>query len=176
MRDAKDPPIPDPEMSEVDRAGGQLWPSQLYARQIERLRAAIGQPIYLMEMVLTEVTLGIRQTGKPYALLDVLDFPRPDPARGLAPHLILLSDGRGVNLGQIARITVERPFSPSPSEILYQDTDALEGLVFRERRLSPEFIAERSRFLLGQVLRKETPPASLEWHEADGQDDPPDKA
>ena len=30
-----------------------------------------------------------------------MDFPRPDPVRGLAPHLILLDDGRGVNLGRI---------------------------------------------------------------------------
>jgi hypothetical protein len=133
-------------------AADQVWPSADYARQVERLRAAIGAVVYLVELVPTEVQLGIRQTAQPYLLLDVIDFPRPDPARGLAPHLVLLDDGRGVNLGRIARISLERPFSPAPAQILYQDDQAVEGLLFAERRLSSSFIAERSRQLLGQVL------------------------
>jgi hypothetical protein len=136
-------------------AADQVWPSADYARQVERLRAAIGAVVYLVELVPTEVQLGIRQTAQPFVLLDVLDFPRPDPARGLAPHLVLLDDGRGVNLGRIARISLERPFSPAPAQILYQDDQAVEGLLFAERRLSSSFIAERSRQLLGQVLGME---------------------
>lgn len=131
---------------------GQVWPSADYSRQVERLRGAVGGVVYLVELTPTEVQLGIRQTGQPFVLLDVLDFPRPDPARGLAPHLILLDDGRGVNLGRIARITLERPFSPTAAQILYQDDQAVQGLLFADRRLSPSFIAERSRDLLGQVL------------------------
>jgi hypothetical protein len=131
---------------------GQLWPSADYARQIERLREAVGGTIYLVELEPTEIQLGIRQTGQPYVLLDVLEFPRPDPARGLAPHLILLDDGRGLNLGRIARVSLERPFSPTPEQILYQDRRANRELLFAERRLCPTFIAERSQQILGQVL------------------------
>lgn len=130
----------------------RLWPSADYARQVERLREAVGGTVYLVELEPTEIQLGIRQTGQPYVLLDILEFPRPDPARGLAPHLILLDDGRGVNLGRIARISLERPFSPTPEQILYQDRRATRELLFAERRLSHAFIAERSQQLLGQVL------------------------
>ncbi|MFB1490254.1 MULTISPECIES: hypothetical protein [unclassified Thiocapsa] len=130
----------------------RLWPSGDYARQVERLREAVGGTVYLVELEPTEIQLGIRQTGQPFILLDVLEFPRPDPARGLAPHLILLDDGRGVNLGRIARISLERPFSPTPEQILYQDRRATRELLFAERRLSPALIAERSKQLLGQVL------------------------
>jgi hypothetical protein len=133
----------------------QIWPSADYARQVERLRAAVGGTIYLIELEPTEVQLGIRQTGQPHVLLDVLEFPRPDPARGLAPHYILLDDGRGLNLGRIARISVERAFSPETDQVLYQDRQAIQGLLFAERRLSASFIAERSRQLLGQVLGTE---------------------
>jgi hypothetical protein len=133
----------------------QIWPSADYARQVERLRAAVGGNIYLIELEPTEVQLGIRQTGQPHVLLDVLEFPRPDPAQGLAPHFILLDDGRGLNLGRIARISVERAFSPETNQVLYQDHQAIQGLLFAERRLSASFIAERSRQLLGQVLGTE---------------------
>ena len=144
-------------MTEADTEADaeQIWPSADYARQVERLRAAVGGTIYLIELEPTEVQLGIRQTGQPHVLLNVLEFPRPDPALGLAPHYILLDDGRGLNLGRIARISVERAFSPAIDQILYQDHQATQGLLFAERRLSASFIAERSRQLLGQVLGKE---------------------
>jgi len=76
----------DDTQSDGSSGAGGLWPSTDYQAQIERLRAAIGERIYLAELRDTEVQLG------------VIDFPRPDPARGLAPHLILLDDGRGLNL------------------------------------------------------------------------------
>ncbi|MGC1952902.1 MAG: hypothetical protein WA970_10105 [Gammaproteobacteria bacterium] len=63
---------------------GQLWPMPDYAVQVERLRAAIRQPVYLIELVPTEINLGVHYTDKPYVLLDVLDFPRPNSAKGLA--------------------------------------------------------------------------------------------
>jgi hypothetical protein len=121
------------------------------------LRGAVGQTIFLVELEPTQIQLGIRQTGQPYILLDILEFPRPDPVRGLAPHLILLDDGRGVNLGRIARISLEQPFSPTPEQVLYQDGRAARDLLFAERRLSQTMIAERSRGLLGQVLGMDDP-------------------
>jgi hypothetical protein len=128
-----------------------LWPSADYHVQVERLRAAVGETIYLAELRDTETRLGVQITDRPYALLGVVDFPRPDPARGLAPHLILLDDGRGVNLGRIARIG-RRPFQPAADEVLYLDRAADRTLLFADRRLSKAFIAERAQAALGQVL------------------------
>lgn len=146
------PAAPGPERP--GSRGGQLWPAPDYRAQVERLRAAIGQPVYLVELVPTATELSVSMPGAPVELLDVLPFPRPDPTRGLAPHLLLLADGRGLNLGRIARVSVGHPFNPTPDEILYRDRDALDGLLFAERRLSAAFLAERSRVLLGRLLGK----------------------
>lgn len=131
---------------------GRLWPSPDYARQVERLRAAVGETVYLAELDASEVQLGVRLTDKPYVLLGVVDFPRPDPVRGLAPHLVVLDDGRGVNLGRVARISVGRAFGPTPAEVLFQDRETLQTLLFHERRLSKTLVARRSKTLLGQIL------------------------
>lgn len=135
---------------------GGLWPSADYPVQVERLRAAIGERIYLAELRETDIQLGVQVTDRAYELLGVIDFPRPDPARGLAPHLILLDDGRGVNLGRIARIS-RRPFQPAADEVLYLDRPADQTLLFADRRLSPRFIAERAQAALGQVLGRSAP-------------------
>jgi hypothetical protein len=142
-------------MEPPDAAADALWPGPEYSRQVECLRAAIGETVYLVELASTDVQLGIRQTGRPYLLLDVVPYPRPDPTQGLAPHLILLDDGRGVNLGRIARISLEQPFAPAPHQVLYRDPLATDRLLFADRTLSPALIAERSQQLLGQVLGRE---------------------
>jgi hypothetical protein len=142
---------------DTDGSAGRLWPSPDYSHQVERLKAAVGETVYLAEIDATEVQLGVRITGKPYVLLGVVDFPRPDPVRGLAPHLILLDDGRGVNLGRILRLSVGRAFAPAPGEVLFQDHAASRTLLFGERRLTPALIAERSRALLGEVLGQPVP-------------------
>jgi hypothetical protein len=138
---------------------GELWPSAAYSRQVETLRAAVGRTVFLVELAATPIHLGIRQTGQPHVLVDVIDFSRPDPARGLAPHMIVLDDGRGINLGQLLRISLERPFDPSPTQVLYQDDELRQQLLLRERRLSGTFIAQRARLLLGQVLGRSAPPS-----------------
>ncbi|MEA1052820.1 hypothetical protein U5801_23850 [Lamprobacter modestohalophilus] len=141
----------DDAQSSFDAEGG-LWPSVDYQAQVERLRAAVGERIYLAELRDTEIQLSVRLTDRAYELLGVIDFPRPDPARGLAPHLILLDDdGRGVNLGRIARISLQ-PFQPTDNQLLYLDRAADQTLLFADRRLSPRFIAERTQAVLGQVL------------------------
>lgn len=157
---SRDPQLPSPAAPVDDDAGaGGLWPSPHYTRQVERLRAAVGKTVYIAELDASEVQLGVRITDKPYVLLGVVDFPRPDPVRGLAPHCILLDDGRGVNLGRIARLSVGHAFGPAPAEILFQDREVLQTLLFQERRLSPELIAQRSKALLGRVLGEATPAA-----------------
>jgi hypothetical protein len=135
-------------------ARGALWPSATYARQVSRLRAAIGANVYLVEVLASETHLAVRQTSTPHVLLDVLEFPRPDPARGLAPHLILLDDGRGINLGRLVRISVGQAFGPAPAQVLYQDRVLQERLLLGRRRLSHEFIARSSRLALGRLLGK----------------------
>lgn len=139
-------------------AGADLWPSADYQAQVERLRAAVGEIIYIAELRDTETQLGVQITSHPFELLAVLDFPRPDPARGLAPHLVLLDDGRGVNLGRIARIS-RRPFQPGADEVLYLDREAHRTLLFADRRLSKAFLRERAHVVLGQVLGYDAPPA-----------------
>ena len=128
-----------------------LWPSTDYSSQVERLRAAVGECLYIAELRDTQVKLGVQLTDQAYELLGVLDFPRPDPARGLYPHLILLDDGRGINLGRIARIS-RRPFQPGADDILYLDQTAERQLLFADRRLSRSFITQRAQHLLGQAL------------------------
>ncbi|WP_234422173.1 hypothetical protein [Sedimenticola thiotaurini] len=132
----------------------RLWPSADYSQQVERLRRSIGSMIYLVELKPEAINLGVRYSDTPFELIDVLDFPRPDPARGLAPHLILLDDGRGINLGRIARITINTPYSPPAEHILYQESFVMERLLLRERQLSEASIAARSKQLLGQLLGK----------------------
>lgn len=141
---------------------GQLWPSPDYDAQLERLRAAVGRRIYLVELIPNAVGLAVSMPGQPVVLLDVLAFPRPDPERGLAPHMLLLDDGRGVNLGRVARVSVDRPFDPDPEQLIYRDRDAVDGLLFAERRLSKQLTADRSRALLGQILGKAALPAGSE--------------
>ncbi len=139
---------------EREDAPGRLWPSSAYTRQIDRLRNATGQKIYLVELKPGNINMGIRLSDTAYELLDVIEFPRPDPIKGIAPHLILLDDGRGINLGRIARITLNTPFSPTDSDILYQDRFLMESLLLRDRRLTKASIAATSKALLGRVLGK----------------------
>ena len=133
-------------------AAGYLWPGADYHAQVERLRTAVGQTIFLAELDATAVQLAVRITDRPYKLLSIMDFPRPDPSTGLAPHMIVLDDGRGVNLGRIARISVNRAFRPDPAEILFQDRAVLQTLLFQDRQLSPQRIAQTSKALLGELL------------------------
>ena len=134
-----------------------LWPSADYDRQVARLRAAVGETVYLVELVDNAIHLAVHVSAAPVQLLGVIDFPRPDPPRGLSPHLILLDDGRGLNLGRIARISRRSAFAPAPEDVLFLDSHAHRQLLFGERRLSRDFIAGRSAALLGQLLGGRVP-------------------
>lgn len=149
MKDlSREPPAPQGE--------GRIWPSPGYLQQVERLGGAIGQRIYLVEIKPGDINLGVRLSDTAYELLGVLDFPRPDPLKGLAPHLLLLDDGRGLNLGRVIRVTLNSPFSPPASDILYQESFLMERLLTRESQLTKESIAARSKAILGRMLGKRT--------------------
>ena len=143
---------------ELPRAGagiaGRLWPSPAYDRQVARLKEAVGRRIYLIEIRLSETNIAVTWPGRSFGLLDVLDFPQPDPGLGLYPHLVLLDDGRGINLGRIARITDNRAFDPKPGDILYEERYLLAELLYHERRLSEKSIRETSTRQLAGILGK----------------------
>ncbi len=131
---------------------GSLWPSDEYDAQVRRLRRNIGTAIYIVEIKVTEINLAVTMQGKPVILLDVLSFPAPDPAKRLYPHMLLLNDGRGLNLGRVARITMGRPFDPSPEDILFQEHQLLKNMLFHERRLSDETVSRVSKLQLARLL------------------------
>lgn len=131
---------------------GSLWPSDEYDEQVLQLRQNLGKPIYIVEIKVTEINIAVTMQGKPVILLDVLSFPAPDPAKRLYPHMLLLNDGRGLNLGRVARITMGRPFDPSPEEVLFQEHQLLKNLLFHERRLSDETVSRVSKLQLARLL------------------------
>ena len=131
---------------------GSLWPSDEYDEQIRHLRSHTGKPIYIVEIKITDINLAVTMQGRAVILLDVIAFPAPDPERRLYPHMLLLNDGRGLNLGRVARITTGRAFDPSPEDILFQEHQLLKSLLFHERRLSDESVAQVSKLQLARVL------------------------
>jgi hypothetical protein len=131
---------------------GSLWPSAEYDEQIVQLRRNIGKPIYLVELKVTDINLAVIMLGKALVLLDVVAFPAPDPERRLYPHMLLLNDGRGLNLGRVARITTGRAFDPDPEDILFQEQQLLKNLLFHERRLSDESVSQVSKRQLAHIL------------------------
>ena len=129
-----------------------LWPTQDYYQQVEQLRAAIGQPLYLVEINSTEINAGVKFPHKPLTLLGIVDFPRPDPYLQLCPHLLILEDGRGVNLGRIARITLHSAYSPKPQDTLFTNQEFVQNILLAPRTLSRASVAATSRLLLQQMF------------------------
>jgi len=133
---------------------GQLWPSENYLQQIEQLKKIIGQTIYFVELSVTDINVGVHHTDRGYELLDVVEYPRPDPKTNLYPHYILLDDGRGINLGRIEQISTERAFNPPPQNIVYHDQLLLKRLLPHQTRFSHESVKLTSKLALGSILGK----------------------
>lgn len=134
---------------------GSLWPSDEYDEQIRQLRRNTGKPIYIVEIKITDINLAVTMLGRAVILLDVIAFPAPDPERRLYPHMLLLNDGRGLNLGRVARITTGQAFDPDPEDILFQEQHLLKTLLFHERRLSDESVARVSKANLARLLGRQ---------------------
>ncbi len=122
-----------------------VWPGEDYRRQVACLREAIGESLYLVEACIGEVNASVFMQDTPLELLDIVDFARPDPLRRLYPHILILGDGRGLNLGRVARISRERAFAPPPQAVLYTEPYLLDCLLYRPRGLSLTQIQEISR-------------------------------
>jgi len=87
-------------------------------------------------------------------LLDIIDFPKPDPEKYLYPHMLITEDGRGINLGRVARVSINQPFMPESDEIVYQEEFILKQLAYCERRLSNKSIHRASKERLAKILAK----------------------
>jgi hypothetical protein len=96
--------------------------------------------------------------GETRVLLDVVAFPRPDPSNHLYPHMLVLDDGRGINLGRIARVTANRAFAPDKTDVLYGNRALQHRFLYRAQRLTPRHIArvarQQLRTLLGKPMNK----------------------
>lgn len=131
---------------------GRLWPGENYHQQVEKLRQHIGKNIYLCELKITDINAAVHHTDREYRLLAIIDFPQPDPKTNLYPHNILLDDGRGINLGRIASISIGQAFSPAPENVLYQDKKLINNLLPGKQRVSTKSIQQTSRRLLANIL------------------------
>lgn len=140
-----------------------LWPNHDYYRQVEKLRSMIGQPLYIVEINSTDINAGVHFPGKPLRLLAVVDFPEPDPYRQLCPHLLVLDDGRGINLGRIARISRNSAYTPEPENVLFTNQEFVQNVLFAPRTLSRESAAEATRAVLARMFG-DTPGKFLEAH------------
>ncbi|APZ44213.1 hypothetical protein [Acidihalobacter ferrooxydans] len=151
------------------RGTSALWPSREYDRQLAKLRSAIGTHIYLVEMRVDDLHVSARFPGKSHELLAIVDFPKPDPARRLYPHLVLLDDGRGINLGRILRISRQRPYAPSAGDLLYDDNTLSDALLHGERALSKA----RIRLIARRQLAEHVNTGHMPRLDATDEDDDP---
>jgi hypothetical protein len=145
-----------PTLTGPSRTG--VWPSRSYARQVATLHRRVGQPIYIVELTFNGLAVGAVFHGEPRVLLDVVAFPRPDPSNHLYPHMLVLDDGRGINLGRIARVTVNHAFAPDKTDVLYGNRALQHRFLYRAQRLTPRHIAriarQQLRVLLGRPMDK----------------------
>lgn len=128
-----------------------LWPAPEYFRHLERLKQAIGSPVFLAEINITAINLGVKLSDTPLILLAIVDFPRPDPYKQLCPHMLVFEDGRGINLGHIARISTQA-FNPQPQHLLYDNRAFNQEVLFAPRTLSRESIRATSTALLAEIF------------------------
>lgn len=129
----------------------ELWPSPQYFRYLERLKQAIGSPVFIAEINITAINLGVKLSDTPLTLLAIVDFPKPDPQKQLYPHLLIFEDGRGINLGHLARISL-RAFNPASDDLLYANHPFNQEVLFAPRTLSRESIRATSTALLAEIF------------------------
>ncbi|MGV6858110.1 MAG: hypothetical protein ACWA5X_03965 [bacterium] len=141
------------ESAESTHATARLWPSRHYEQQVAALKQAIGQTVYLVELKAGDIHLAVELCDKPATLLDVIDFPAPSTEKGLAPHMLILDDGRGINLARVARVSTGSAFNPPPEHTLYRDEALMQATLLRDRRLSHASIAATSRAVLRGITQ-----------------------
>ncbi|MDH5571408.1 MAG: hypothetical protein OEY89_06555 [Gammaproteobacteria bacterium] len=133
---------------------GSIWPSIEYNNQVAQLRQCAGQQIYLLEVNLSEIYITLTHIGRSLTLLDVIDFPNPDPEKYLYPHMLITDDGRGINLGRVARVSLNQPFMPEEKDIVYQEPFLLQRLAYCDRSISKRSICLTSKIQLGKIIER----------------------
>lgn len=128
-----------------------LWPSPEYFQFLERLKKSIGSLVYVAEINMTAINLGVKLSSTPLTLLAIVDFSQPDPYKQLYPHMLIFDDGRGINLGHIARISLQA-FNPEPQHLLYNNRSFNQEVLFAPRTLSRKSIRATSTALLAEVF------------------------
>lgn len=140
-------------MTESDQ-NNSLWPDQHYYEKIKKLRSLIGQEIYLIEAVITDINASVHHTSKAYTLLAIVDYPQPDHKTGLLPHNIIIDDGRGINMGRIIQISTGSAFNPVNENIIFDNLQLLDEIYPDWKRLGNYSLENRSRQLLAGMLGK----------------------
>ncbi len=154
------------QLQPANRQSSALWPSAEYDRQLARLRDAVGENVYLVEARFDAQHVSARMSGTAYELLAIVEFPRPDPARHLYPHVLLLDDGRGINLGRILRVSRDRPYAPSPEACVFENHALYESILPSRRRLNAALIQRIARRQLGEFVdAKNTLPTAAEQND-----------
>lgn len=131
-----------------------IWPDENYYAKLEKLRHLLGNKIFLIEAVVTEINAGIHHTGQAYTLLSIVDYPQPDPKTGLLPHVIILDDGRGINLGRIIQISIESAFTTADKNIIFKNENLLNKLLSHGNSLDKKSLMNLSKALLADILGK----------------------
>lgn len=127
-----------------------LWPSPEYDRQVSLLTRAIGERVYIVEAHIDTLHITARFSSTVHELLALVDFPRPDPARRLYPHLLLLDDGRGINLGRILRVSRTSAYATAARDCLFEDRTLYPRVLPKERHLSKQRIRAIARRQIGE--------------------------
>ncbi|MEJ2479073.1 MAG: hypothetical protein P8Y78_02640 [Acidihalobacter sp.] len=112
----------------------------------------MGESVYLVEARFNAQHLSAHFSGAAQELLAIVDFPRPDPARHLYPHVLLLDDGRGVNLGRILRVSRDSPYAPSPEARVFENRALYENILPSRRSLNATLIRRIARRQLGEIV------------------------
>lgn len=143
-----------PTVTRSTRTRTTIWPDESYYAKLEKLRQLIGNKIFLIEAVVTDINAGIHHTGQAYTLLSIIDYPQPDPKTGLLPHNIILDDGRGVNLGRIIQISIESAFTSVEKNIIYKNDTLLNNLLPHYNPLDKKTLTQISKAQLADILGK----------------------
>lgn len=130
----------------------EIWPPKAYDQQVEQLRCMVGQAIFVVELNTTAINAGVKFSDKPATLLAVIDYPQPDPYRQLCPHMLILDDGRGINLGRVARVSIGNAFQPSVEQLLYVNYEYVQAVLEAPRSLSRAKLVATSTALLASVF------------------------
>lgn len=130
----------------------EIWPQANYSEQIKQLKKNIGRKIFIMEAKFSGMHITPIQDAQPYELLAIVPFPKADPTQHLLPHLLVLDDGRGINLGRIIRITIESAYTMASEQTLFNNLSLKKMLIHEKRSLSKYSIHNTSKKELANLL------------------------